>query len=136
MKFLNSLLCFVLVVEPQDHCDDYHRQYHYRLIWLPKETCDCSARNENDKNRILKLSQKHPNPAEGVNSQLVETVDFETTLNFLFGQSLLSRLKGRVDIRRKDRPVVLFAVYGSFLYRALESASSMVILILTRFYSQ
>jgi hypothetical protein len=74
--------------------------------------------------------------AEDVNGQLVETVDLETALNFQFGQSLLTRLKGCINFRRKNRPVVLFAVRGSLLYRVLESASSMVLLTFTRFYSQ
>ena len=66
--------------------------------------------------------------AEGMNSQLVETVDLETALNFLFGQSLLSRLKGRVNIRRTNRPIISFAAYGMILCRIGKSASSMVLL--------
>jgi hypothetical protein len=54
-------------------------------------------------------------PAEGVNSQLVQAVDFDTALNFLFGQSLLARLKRFVDVNSRSRPIIYFALYSILL---------------------
>jgi hypothetical protein len=55
------------------------------LVWLAKETRNSSACDKNGEYRVLELPEKHLDPAEGVNGQLVEAMDLEPALNFLFG---------------------------------------------------